>query len=176
MMESKEPGGNYVSINNTTKLPDMKLEQLFGGSHVCDFSDQHVTLIYSKTTSVTLSQVAKVIATFPSKIEADVVGVDAFDSTPKDDGNRSIEECTIVLKLKSDELTKVHKKLKAVGLEHSYDEFSPHISLLYDIPIDQKKKALDTVGKFIHEKNIKVTLSGYNNNKIIKDWHKKAKE
>jgi 2'-5' RNA ligase len=175
LTEAKEPMGNYVSIDNTTELPDMKLEQHFGGSHVCDFKDQHVTLIYSKETSVPLNNIASVIKNFPVIVKANVSGVAAFDSLPKEDGSRDVKECTIVLKLKSEVLNKIHKQLKSAGLEHSYDEFSPHISLLYNLPIEEKQKAIDLISKYISKKPITVQLSGYKNNKIIKDWHEKVK-
>lgn len=161
--------GNYVSINVETPIIIKSLEPLFGGSSVVDPKHQHATLIYSEGTKVQEGKIKKLLSKFNGEIEVYIDCVGAFDALPKD-GERDEKLCTIVVKLKSQILNEIHEKLKSIGLKHSYPEFNPHISLLYNIPIDSKKKALDTIESWLKENMSTVTLRGFNVNPIIKNW------
>lgn len=162
-----ESGGNYASIDLAEPLPDMNLAKRYGGSKVCDFHDQHVTLIYSKDSNVSQNKVADYLGRIES-IEAKVTGVAAFDSVPKD-GERDENLCTIVLKIDSPELEKIHTDLSDMGMTHSYKEYSPHISLLYDFPRDDKDEVMKYIATKIPVGHI-VKLSGFKNDVIKKNW------
>ena len=171
--ESKKQG-NYVSINVKTSIEIKSLGSIFGESSVCNPGDQHVTLIYSEGTNVDKGVITKLLRNYEGDLDVTTNGAAAFDSLPKD-GERDEKLCTIVVKLKSGILDEIHEKLKKIGLNHSYPEFSPHVSLLYNIPIDQKQKAIDIVSKFLKADMSTVTLAKFNINPIIKDWHEKVK-
>lgn len=165
-------GGNYVSIDLDTELPDFGLTKMYPNAKLCQFKDQHVTLVYSKETSVPLPKVQQYLDnSCPKFIHANVIECAAFDSIPKD-GERDENLCTVVIKIKSPDLVVVHEGLKSLGLKHSYDEFSPHISLIYDFPRSDKDAALAHINKLIDGGTI-VKLSGYKNDKIKTDWTSK---
>jgi hypothetical protein len=159
--------GNYVSINVASPLPDFKLEQMYGGSKVCEFGDQHVTLIYSTGSDVPLSRVDRFIELLPKTVQATVIGVEAFDAVPKD-GERDENLCTIVLTLKSEQLDKIYEGLLCLGMKHSYPEFSPHISLMYGFERERKEECLEYLRSRIS--GLTVELAGYKNSIIVKDW------
>lgn len=166
--------GNYVSIDVSSDLPSFGLPEKYPDANVCPRHDQHVTLIYSKGTNIPLGKVAKFLKTLPEKFTATVSDVAAFDAVPKD-GERDENLCTIVLKLKSPELNQVHEGLKKIGLTHSYEDFSPHVSLMYGFPRDKKDECLEFVREQIKQ-NMEVKLKDFKNNKIIENWADKLKE
>ena len=160
--------GNYVSIKVESGLVIPSLEPLFGGSYVCDPSDQHVTLIYSTGTDVADKKIEQALHHY-DEIEATLDKVVAFDSTPKD-GSRDPDKCTIVVKLKPSVLNDIHEQLKKIGLKHSYPDYSPHISILYNLPIEKKEDAIATVQKWIDKNKDTVSLRGFVIQPIIDDW------
>lgn len=166
--------GNYVSTDIASDLPDFGLVKKYPDANITPKFDQHVTLMYSPTTNTPLGRVEKFLKTCPKKFNATIYDVAAFDS-PAKDGERDANKCAIVLKLKSDELKTMHQGLKGIGLVHTYDDFSPHITLVYGFPIDQKEECL----KFIKDQistDMDIELRGTNNNKIIKDWADKLEK
>lgn len=167
--------GNYVSIKVENGLSIPSLEKLFGGSHVCDPKDQHVTLIYSKGTEVSKNKILDTLHQWNGKIEVELGDVTAFDATPKE-GERDSSLCTIVIKLKSKTLDDIHERLKDIGLKHSYPDFSPHISILYNLPIEEKEKAISTIEKWIPGNSDVVTLRGFIVQPIKENWAESRKK
>lgn len=166
--------GNYVSTDLASDLPTFGLSEKYPNANICPKYDQHVTLIYSKDTNIPLGRVAKFLKTEPQKFRAVISDVAAFDS-PAKDGERDASTCAIVLKLDSPELKAVHEGLKQIGLKHSYEDFSPHISLIYGFPRADKEECLNFIRKQITGE-LSVDLRSFNNNKIIKDWAEKLKD
>jgi hypothetical protein len=162
--------GNYVSIDVSTPIKIDGLEKNFPDATVCDTHHQHVTLIYSEGTNVAPEKIKNLLRDNKKKIVVDAGEVAAFDALPKD-GERDENMCTIVVKLKSKELETIHKRLKNdLGMRHSYPDFSPHISVMYNLPRDQKEKAMEVVGKWVKDNMLNFTLEHFNINPIVKNW------
>ena len=172
-LSESEASGNYVSIGLKSPLIVPKLEPMFGGSFVCDPKDQHVTLIYSKSTDVSKSRVLSALHHWDT-VEAEIGDVAAFDAVPKN-GERAKDETTIVVKIKSKVLDEIHERLKSdLGLKHSYEDYSPHISLLYNLPISEKQRALDYISKWLKSSGPKtIELYGWVSDNIKENWHSK---
>ncbi len=166
--------GNYVSVDVASDLPSFGLPEKYPDANVCPRHDQHVTLIYSPNTNMPLGKVDKFLKTLPKSFTATVSDVAAFDAVPKN-GERDGNKCTIVLKLKSPELKEVHDGLKGIGLTHTYEDFSPHVSLIYGFPRDRKDECLEFIRSQIKD-GMTVKLKDFNNNKIIKDWSSTLKD
>jgi 2'-5' RNA ligase len=166
--------GNYVSTDVATDLPNFGLDAKYPDANITPRIDQHVTLIYSKETNIPLGKVEKFLKTCPQKFTATIKDVAAFDSVPKD-GERDESKCAIVLKLDSSDLKAIHDGLKGIGLKHSYPDFSPHITLIYGFPRDQKEECMKFIKDQIKD-NMTINLKHINNNKIIKDWAEKLEK
>lgn len=164
--------GNYVSIDVIGGIVIPVLEKVFPDATVCKPAAQHVTLIYSTGTDASMGNVKQLLKPYFKKITVDIIGVAAFDAVPKE-GQRDEDLCTIVVKIHSDVLVEIHERLKAFGLKHSYPEFSPHISILYNFPRSDKKKAIDLIEDWIKENKSTVELSNFNVNPIIDNWSEK---
>lgn len=161
---SEAAAGNYVSINVESPVEVSDLSKNFPYAKICSGKNQHVTLIYSVSTNLSTP---KIKAILPDKTIAAVISaIDAFDSSAKD-GKRDSETCAIVAKIDSKELVTIHEKLKELGLIHSYEEFSPHISLMYEVSMTDKTRAIDFVKSCI---GTKVTLGGYIIQAIDTNW------
>lgn len=144
--------GNYVSING-----ELKDEGIDLGSGVFTKSP-HVTLMYSKDSNVPMKDVQKVIDQFPEAVEAEYESMEQFNDDDK---------YALVLKLKSDQLHEMHEQLKDIGLTHSYD-YQPHMTYAYNLTEDECNRARKELETMYEGR--KFTLSGYNNQNVIKDW------
>lgn len=154
--------GNYVAINVRSGIVIPSIGEVFGESHVCSPEDQHITLMYSTDTNIKKAVIVNTLSRW-DEIDASMDSVDAFDGKDSD-------TCTIVIKVNSPKLTEMYDDLVQIGLKHSYPTFTPHISVLYNIPRDQKEKAILLVGDWVKENAGSVSLSGFNVNAIIKNW------
>jgi hypothetical protein len=73
------------------------------------------------------------------------------------------------LKLKSVVLDMLHARLKSFGMQHSYPEYSAHISLYYEVDRDECHALVDVLNKTkVPPKSI--VLSGYKSNPIDDNW------
>lgn len=167
------PKGNYMSINvdGSMVLPGFVKPKT--GTEI-PLDKQHVTLIYSQTSELDPGELlSKIESLFPHEIPAQVYEFASFDALPKD-GTRDATEATLVVKLKSDMLNKIHEKLKELGCEHSYPEYSAHVSLYYGV----NKKECDLLVK-LNNRIVKlpsdIRLAGYKSEPIIEDWGKDLK-
>lgn len=165
---TKSPG-NYVSIDardpNGFTIPN-ELRPKTGTEVKLD--DRHVTLIYSTNSSLDHNRLLRVIESeFPKKIQANIVGFDCFDALPKD-GEHDEGKATLVMKLESPILDKIHARLIQLGCRHSYDEFSAHISLYYNVDRDECHALQKKLSRDISQP-MKINLSGYTSEPIDED-------
>ncbi len=164
--------GNYMSIG--VEAPGISLRSLPYGipddGYECEPGKQHVTLIYSELSSINpATLLAEVSETFSSSILAEIDHFTCFDALPKD-GERDENKCTIVAKLNAPMLQEIHQYLVARGCRHSYDEYSPHLSLWYDCDRNKGRELAEKLNKYYQVPN--VVLQYYKSDVIKKDWAK----
>lgn len=165
---ARTPPGNYMSINvdGSIVLPGFIAPST--GTEVPN-EKQHVTLIYSKTSSIDPNELlSKVDLKFPREVVAQVYEFAAFDAIPKD-GERDENKATLVVKLKSEFLNSIHDFLKSQGCQHSYPEYSAHVSLYYDVHRDECHRLVKVMNRVV-KLPTDVRLSGYKSERIIEDW------
>ena len=156
--------GNYVSVN-VTGLPTRYVSTLEG----IVTPDPHVTLMYSKASAVPLHFIDQVLARRKlSGLQLQVVGVDVFDS--QDDP----EKGCIVLEVKNSALNDVHNHLLRIGCKHSYPEFKPHATLIYDVPLEQARLAAQEIKAKLYDEGLFLTCTTTNNQWIKENWAKEA--
>lgn len=178
LQEAYAPKGNYVSIKatdhnifNIKRYPGAVAPK--SGIEV-PIEDRHVTLIYSEESNIDChSLVDSVMSKFPDVILADVVGFEAFDDVPKE-GERDSTKATVVAVLKSPVLDMVHEHLKAYGCYHSYQQYSPHISLYYEVDLQEAHLVVDILNDVV-PLPYKVRLQEYVSEVLKKDWKTQLK-
>lgn len=151
--------GNYVSVG--TQFPKfMDQMDVQTGSKS---KDPHITLVYSKESSVDKNALLKSLnQQFKDYGVAEIIGADSFG---KEDGKGCI-----VLKLKSPMLTKINKALCSFGdIKHSYDEFSPHLTLFYDVNQEEADYWVDWLNSRI--KGQMIQYKKFDSTNIIEDWN-----
>ena len=161
--------GNYVSVD-VTGLPT----QLVAGLPGIINTSPHITLMYSKESAVPLEHVQFILKRRQNVIgtQVKVIGADVFDSVPKD-GERDVTQGCIVLKINDPQLTAIHNHLVAYGMKHSYPEFSAHATLIYDLDIGQCREALPVIQRAVDSGEVYLTLTKFNNERIVEDWAEK---
>lgn len=160
--EAKEKAkpGNYVSLSVA-----LEEEKDIDIGDALFTPEGHVTLMYSKGTDVPHEQVLELLSQHKEPIIAEFDSVGIFD-----DGDD--EHAAIVLKLASEKLHTMHSQLKDIGLQHSYDDYSPHVTYAYGVP---KAKAQGIADKLTekYSKGHKFELNTFKASNIVKDWAKK---
>ena len=152
--------GNYVSVG--AKFP-RGIDQ-FIPTDESKSNDAHVTLMYSKETHLNNDSVSQaVIQKFGNTFDATILKGSIL-------GHEKDVGC-IVLILHSPTLEKIHTYLKSIGLQHSYPSYHPHLTLAYDVKIDDANAMIDQINKsdLIGKK---ITLHSVTATTIIKDWNK----
>lgn len=136
------PSGIYVKVNPTiqtiTKIRS-SLHQLEGGVQFTD--DWHCTVIYSKTSlkKVNLPYVDK-----HNRYEATGHELVFWEGHDK--------EGYIVLKLHSTDLTKLHNLFRKTGLEPTFKDYLPHLTLVHPVPDPEKfKVTIDHCNKMLKD-------------------------
>ena len=108
--------GNYIAI----KSPNINVKTLFDndipkeGKQI-ESDDYHCTLMYSPNTNISKQKIESVLHNY-DKIKVTVVSSDTFNDN-------------FVLLLKSDVLNEIHAKLTNIGMEHTYSQYNPHITI-----------------------------------------------
>lgn len=162
--------GNYVSVD-VTGLPTNFVSALPG----IVTPQAHVTLMYSKNSHVPLEHIAYVLKRRPIiGTTLPVVGVSVFDSPSKDDGTRDEKVGCIVLNIHSDALNDIHAHLTRLGCKHSYPNFEPHATLIYDCPIEQCNITANEIRKALETTSIMLTCTKMNNEHIKENWAKES--
>lgn len=151
--------GNYVSV--ASKFPKiMDQMDVASGSKS---KDPHITLVYSKESTVDKSVLLKSIQQqFKDYGVAEIIGAAAFDG--EDD------KACIVLKLKSPQLKKINTALCSFGdIKHSYPDYQPHLTLFYGVD----KEEADYWVKWLNSrvKGIMLEFKGFDSTTIIEDWN-----
>ncbi len=113
------PAGIFVKVNPTTESI-LKLKERLAPLELAE--DLHCTLIYSKTVadSVDIPMVDK-----HDRFNATTSQLDFWDGHDK--------EGYIVLKLKSDDLQRLHKRFRKKGIEPTFDDYNPHITIVHPV-------------------------------------------
>jgi hypothetical protein len=166
--------GNYVSIDvePSTIIP-MHIAPSTGTP--VPMEKRHVTIIYSKESRVNPAEVKSWLTLHcVQTIVAEGVEFAAFDSIPKD-GERDEKKATLVLKLKCNELVRIHEKLKDMGMAHSYPDFSPHVSVCYEVDQDECHKIVPALNSKLQSSPISVVLTRYHSDYICENWVKSLK-
>jgi len=159
-------GGNYVCID----APDLSdfwyrfgLQEPISGEAPPN-KDYHCTLIFSKGTDINPKRVKSYIDTyFPKTVSAEVHGFECFDSIPKD-GERDIAKSCIVMELDSTVLREMHKELKDLGLSHSYPEFRAHVTIRYNMSVEEAHFYKDKLNSM--HISMKIPLSNFKSESI----------
>lgn len=133
--------GNYVCIEAqdlSSFFEDNGLSTPTTGTPPPDY---HCTLIYSTTSHVEPERVMSALRSsgFDRPYVGKISGFECFDSVPKD-GSRDASKSCIVAKLDCMALYQINDMLKGMGMRHSYAEFSPHITLRYDMSVEEAHK------------------------------------
>ena len=103
--------------------------------------DYHCTLMYSKRSNIEPQRVLSVLKSsgFDKPYEVEIDAYDSFDSLPKG-GLRDEAKACLVAKINCEGLHQLHDFLKGMGMIHSYSEFSPHITLRYNMDVEEANK------------------------------------
>lgn len=173
LVEAQDTGkGNYVSIG--CEIPEIINDELAFNTGKPN-KEPHITLIYSKNSNVNPKKIQEYLENTYKKgaTACKVIEAAKFDSLPKD-GERDENLACVVLKIKSTKLEQIHSDLKDFGLEHSYPEFSAHLTLYYDVDRGEASKWVDEInsGKLLDR--LLISVSGFKSNTIIKDWSESA--
>lgn len=80
----------------------------------------------------------------PSKVfEAEVIGVELLGEVK--DG----VQAAVALTLSSNDLTEEHYSWLALGYDHSWPEYKPHMSVAYDVPVEEAERLVDILQPFV---------------------------
>lgn len=172
LAEAKDTNtGNYVSVGCLMPEISKDLELKSGNPN----KEPHVTLIYSKESTENPKDILSDIQVrFGTKeILCGVIEAAKFDSLPKK-GERDENKACIVLKLKSKKLEDIHEFLKGKGLKHSYPEFSPHLTLFYDVDSDEANTVVSTLNATGALDGLTINCSGFKSNTIIEKWNEET--
>ncbi len=151
--------GNYVAVDAI--LPEnlkKELDELTTSVGRIQDDDLHATIIYSIGTTMDDDRIGRLLHHQPEQFHGTIKHVAKFDALPKD-GQRPSGLCTIVLEIDCPELIRLHNTLRAIGLNHSFDEYKPHVSLYYDIPIEEAETLLPQIDHI--SRNRSVVFAGY---------------
>lgn len=134
LIEAAERSGNYVSVKASDPgnvWEEMHINAPKSGVAPPE-SDYHVTLMYSENSKEEPSRILDNLkeSGFDYEHKCIVKEADCFDA---DDASKSC----IVLKLDSPSIHKIHDYLKSFGLVHSYPSFEPHVTLRYNMDVEE---------------------------------------
>lgn len=134
LLEFKAPSGVYVAVRPDQDTRE-RIHKFFKDADIpglIDPSEYHVTLMYAPTQDLDKYDI-------PEDVSADTgPGSAKFGGYALYGDNK---DC-LVMKMKSDMLHHMHKRLTDMGLKHTY-EYSPHLTLSYkggDVDIDKLPK------------------------------------
>jgi 2'-5' RNA ligase len=171
--EAGVPKGNYVSMK--TDLPTVPEDLKPESGTIVPLEKAHITLIYSAASDRDPRNVTNWISQFQDKdFSLKITEIACFDSVPKEGEERSGDKACVVCKVSNPDVTKIHRMLKNHGLEHSYDEFSPHVTLFYDVDRDEAYTLKDKLNKILP--GLKLNANGITSEFIDKDFVKKINE
>lgn len=164
--------GNYVSA--TCDLPVLPQELMPVSGKRTDNNSAHITLIYSQHSNVDHKLINTILGMVTDKFPLTVDHFECFDAVPKE-GEHDENKCTLVAKVKSAYAVTLHDTFKTLGMEHSYPEFSPHISIAYDVDREEGYQVKDKLNAWLLSNPISITVETkqFEVKAIDKDWVKK---
>lgn len=129
--------------------------------------DYHCTLMYSKRSNIEPQRVLSLLKSsgFDKPYEVEIGAYDAFDSLPKG-GLRDEAKACLVAKITCGCLHQLHDFLKGMGMIHSYSEFSPHLTLRYNMDIEEAHKYKELLAG----KTLKVMLFNFRSETINESY------
>jgi hypothetical protein len=162
--------GNYVSVESedlSMVFHNYGFDDPITGQTPPE-GDYHCTLMYSESTRMNPESILPaLVRSFPIGILARVQCFECFDSLPEE-GKRDESKSCIVMKLKSHELTIVHSYLQNIGLRHSYPSFQPHVTLRYNMSVEEAHYYRDKFNAGMKSQTIK--LSNFKSARINKNY------
>ena len=168
-LESTSTAGNYVSIKASDPgdvWKEMGIQPPKSGETPPN-GDYHVTLIYSEKSNENIDRITSVLdqSGFNYPYIYKVESAECFDA---DDASKSC----IVLKLDAPAFHKVHDLLKSFGLTHSYPTFEPHLTLRYNMDIEEAHKYKDLINTSLETGNWKklIKLNGMKSETLNKNY------
>ena len=167
--ESSAPG-NYIAMTVTEEFTNLSaaLNDTHSGIYV-PLDRRHVTLMYSPNTSIEPVTILNVLRSeFPDEFAADAVQFACFDALPKD-GERDSTTGTLVVKLESPLLEQIHSRLIELGCRHTYQTYSAHVSLHYDMDLTECQDLVETLNSTV-EFPFKIKLASYTSEQIVENW------
>lgn len=137
---NNEPSKGYVSVSLAYHQCDLIREILEQQAITpIDEGKFHCTIAYDRDLSSTLE-----IDIDPGRVyTGEVIGVELLGDVK--DGLQS----AVALTFKSPELTEEHFRWMAVGFDHSWPEYIPHMSVAYDVPVEEAKRLVDILQIFV---------------------------
>jgi 2'-5' RNA ligase len=169
-LTESEGSGNYVCIDSESMahlFASLGIQEPISGDAPPE-GDYHCTLMYSKESAVNCNKIINSIKdNFETSYTATIDHFECFDATPKDGERDSAKSC-IVIKLKSQDLHDIHKHLQSMGMDHSYSEYSPHVTLRYNMAVEEAHYYRDKLNAMKIQLNIK--LANYKSQPINKNY------
>lgn len=169
--ENIDPDGNYVAIkceDLSEFLTNVDIQSPITGT-APPAGDYHCTLMYSKNTSKDPRKVMQLITTgFKGPYQAKIIHAECFDSIPEK-GSRDEAKSCVVLELECPTLHKIHEYLsETCGLSHSYAEYRPHVTLYYNMSVEEAHLIRDKINQI--DMNYPVTLDHIYSQSINEDY------
>lgn len=168
-LESASTAGNYVSIKASDPgdvWKEMGIQPPKSGETPPN-GDYHVTLMYSEKSNENIDRITGVLKNsgVDREYEFPVDSAECFDA---DDASKSC----IVLKLDAPILHHIHEHLKGFGLTHSYPTFEPHLTLRYNMDIEEAHKYKDLINTSLETGNWKklIELNGMKSETLNKNY------
>lgn len=116
-------------------------------------ADLHATLMYSTKTDIPEEKINKALNLGKKEFSGIIKHINKFDS------QKNSDKCCIVIEIESNDLRRLHDRLVRIGAEHSFDEFRPHVSIAYDVPVKEANKIMKTLNNKLDGYQIK--FSGF---------------
>lgn len=157
LLEATKPSGNYCSIG--VEIPPVMpgfIPPTTGEPTAYD--NLHTTLVYSPSSSINPSVLLELLESrFPHNIAVQGVEFAAFNAC-------------LVLKLQSALLQTIHHTLLDQGCIHTYEEYSPHITLYHGVNIDECR-VIAAVSNMRVKLPVDIRLTSYKSEPIIENWN-----
>jgi hypothetical protein len=130
--------------------------------------------MYSKESNVHQKTIENVLSTYPIVMDLGCYSSACFDSIPKD-GQRDENKGTLVLKIRSQHLDTIHETLKSLGMNHSYPEFSAHVTVAYMVDREEAHSCANAISEWLCDpmNKLQVQTTGYESNSIDENWSSK---
>lgn len=166
---SYSPGNYICSYCETPFVPNELLPKT--GKLLTD--KHHITIIYSENSNVDQRVIQNVLSMVPDSFDLGYDCFSCFDSIPKE-GERDENKATLVLKVKSKVASQLHDTMKMLGMQHSYPEFSPHVSICYEVDREEAYQCVYNLNTWLaNQPQMTIQTKYFESKPIDKDWVKK---